>query len=67
VVPAKAGIQRRSDESHWIPAFAGTTREHFFQITNIIKTVNRLFHALLQAFLPQEAHGTCGKPFANNQ
>ena len=25
VVPAKAGTQRRSLESHWIPAFAGMT------------------------------------------
>jgi hypothetical protein len=27
VVPAKAGTQRRSTVSHWIPAFAGTTCE----------------------------------------
>jgi Bacterial extracellular solute-binding proteins, family 3 len=25
VIPAKAGIQRRSDQRHWVPAFAGTT------------------------------------------
>jgi hypothetical protein len=27
VVPAKAGTQRRLDDSRWIPAFAGMTRE----------------------------------------
>jgi hypothetical protein len=26
VIPAEAGIQRRSSERHWVPAFAGTTR-----------------------------------------
>ncbi len=25
VIPAQAGIQRLSLESHWVPAFAGTT------------------------------------------
>jgi len=25
VIPAKAGIQRRSSERPWVPAFAGTT------------------------------------------
>jgi hypothetical protein len=25
VIPAKAGIQRRSYKRHWIPAFAGMT------------------------------------------
>ena len=25
VIPAKAGIQCRCDNSHWVPAFAGTT------------------------------------------
>jgi len=26
VVPAKAGTQRRSPQSHWIPAYAGMTK-----------------------------------------
>jgi hypothetical protein len=26
VIPAKAGIQSRLSQSHWIPAFAGMTR-----------------------------------------